>query len=145
MAFSTAMLASEAFALIRNYVPQYKAEAQGALAVMAAGSINTDYAFGMLDALRAMVTNLGAWGAVTDLNVYATDMGYPGTMTTDCAAIATAAQDCIDWVVANFPAADGYLLDYSMNSDGTRTPRVFTSTDTGGLQSLMSALIATIS
>lgn len=144
MAFTTAMLASEAFALIRTNVPGYKAQAQNALASMQGGSVDTNFVFRMLDQSGAIVTALDAWKAVAGLDAYATSMGYPTTMSTDCGAIASAATATINWVVANFPASGGFLLDNTLNADGSRTPRSFTSAQTAGLQTQMSSLIATI-
>jgi hypothetical protein len=145
MAFVTGMLASEAFALIRNYVPQYKAAAQGTVTVMAANSIDSGYVFTMLDQLKSIVDNLNTWKAVTGLNTYATAQGYSGTMTTDVTAIVTAATACISWVVTNFPSSAGFLQSHTLNADGTRTPRSFTPAQTAGLQTAVTALIATIS
>ncbi len=144
MAFSTIMLSSEAFSLIRIYVPQYRARAQNVVNVCAAGNIDSDFVFQTLDGLRDAVVNLNAWKAVPDLDLYSTDQGYPTTMTTDCSAIVSAAQACIDWVIANFPSANGYLLDYSLNADGSRTPRTFTPAQTAGFRTQLNALIGTI-
>lgn len=144
MAFQTSMLASEAFALIRNYVPQIKAQAQGVLSVMQANNVNTDYVFSVLNQLNQVISSLNTWKAVAGLDTYATAQGYPNTITADCTATATAAQNAINWVVTNFPNSGGFLLDYTLNADGTRTPRSFTPANTVGLQTALSALIATI-
>jgi len=142
--FATAILPGEAFSLIRSYVPQYKAAAQDASATLAATSINTDYVFNMLDRLREIVVNLTSWKSVAGLDAYATADGYPTTISTDCTAIVTAAQNCIDWVVTNFPSSGGFLLDNSLNADGSRTPRSFSSAQTAGLRTRLNALVATI-
>lgn len=130
MAFQTTILASEAFALLRSAVPQYKAQAQNANAVMAAGSINTDFVFFMLDQLRSMVANITQLGSVTGLNAYATSQGYPNSLTADLTAIVNASNGCIGWIVANFPASGGFLLSHTLNADGSRTPRQFSSAQT---------------
>lgn len=145
MTLSTAMVAGEAFLLIRTYAPQWRAQALNAQNVMANNSVNTDFVFQVLNALNNVVANLTIWKSVSGLDAYATSMGYPTTMSADCTATVNAAQTCINWVVANFPASGGFLLAESLNADGTRTPRSFTSAATTGMQSDLAALAATIS
>lgn len=142
MTFATGMLASEAFNLVRNYVPQYKAAASGAASTMAATSVNTDYIFSVLDKLNACISNLNTWKVVSGLDTYATGQGYPNTMSSDCTALITAAQTCINWVVTNFPNSGGFLLGHVLNADGTRTPRTFTPAQTAALQTDLLALAA---
>lgn len=140
---SNTMLAGEAFAAIRSNAAGWKAQAQNALASLA-NPVNSDFVFRMLDQLGGIVSALTAWKAVTGLDTLATAQGYAGTMSTDCAATITAAQTCIAWVVANFPNSGGFLQAYTLNADGTRTPRSFTSAQTAGLQTDLTAFIATI-
>jgi hypothetical protein len=145
MSFATGMLAGEAFALIRNYVPQYKAQAQNAVSVLSASNANTDFIFSILDGLNGAIVNLAAWKSANGLDAYATGQGYPTAISTDCTAIISAAQNSVNWVVTNFPKSGGFLLGYSLNADGSRTPAFFTPAQTVGLQTALSALIATIS
>jgi hypothetical protein len=142
---SNTMLAGEAYAAIRANAAGWKAQAQNANASLAAGSINTDFVFRMLDQLNTIIVSLNLWKAVSGLDTYATGQGYTGTMSTDCTATVTAAQTCIYWVVTNFPTSGGFLQDYSLNADGTRTPRSFTSVQTAGLQTNLTSFVATIS
>jgi hypothetical protein len=145
MAFQTAMLPGEAFALIRSNVPSWKAQAQNALATIQAGNIDTNYVFAVLNQLSQITSALATWKAVTGLDTYATAQGYPNSLVTDCTSIQTASQACTSWVVTNFPASGGFLLDFSINADGSRTARSFTNVQTAGLATLVSALINTIS
>lgn len=140
---SNTMLAGEAFTAIRQNAAGYKAQAQNAL-VSLAGTINSDFVFQVLDQLGGAIVALNTWKAVSGLDTYATAQGYIGTMSTDCAASVTSAQSCITWIVTNFPSSAGFLQAYALNADGSRTPRTFTSTQTAGLQTALTAFIATI-
>lgn len=142
---SNTMLAGEAFAAIRGNAASWKAQAQNANISLAAGNIDTDFIFRMLDQLNGAITALNTWKAVTGLDVYATAQAYVGFMSSDCTATVNAAQVCITWIVTNFPAASGFLQGYTLNADGTRTPRTFTSIQTAGLQTNLTAFVATIS
>lgn len=140
---SNTMLAGEAFSMIRSNAANWKAQAQNANLSLA-GSVNSDFIYRMLDQLAGAVAALNTWKAVAGLDAYATGQGYVGTLSSDCTATASAATTCITWVVNNFPAASGFLQAYSLNADGSRTPRVFTSAQTAGLQTDLTAFIATI-
>lgn len=140
---ASTMLAGEAFAAIRNNAAGYKAQAQNAL-VSLAGTVNSDFVYRMLDQLGGAVAALNTWKAVAGLDAYATAQGYSGTMSSDCATTVSAAQTCIAWVVTNFPNSGGFLQAYSLNADGSRTPRTFTTAQTAGLQSNLTSFVATI-
>lgn len=145
MSFQTSTLASDAYANLRSNMRGWKLQAQSALAFTQANSIDTNYVFGMLDQLRSIISTINTMVAVSGLNAYATGLGYSGTMTTDANAVATAATNCISWVTTNFPKdAGSFLQAYTLNADGTRTAASFTPAQTGGLQTSLSALIATI-
>lgn len=141
---SNTMLAGEAFAAIRSNAASWKAQAQNAN-ISLAGTVNSDFIYRMLDQLGGAITALNLWKAVTGLDTFATGQGYTGTMSADCTASVTAAQNCINWVVTNFPSSGGFLQAYSLNADGSRTPRSFTSAQTAGLQTALTSFIATIS
>src|SRR5258705_3644539 len=141
---SNTMLAGEAFKAIRENAAGWKAQAQNANTSLAAGNVNSDFIYRMLDQLGSVVTGLNQWKAVSGLDTYATGQGYTGTMSADCTTTVTSAQNCISWVVTNFPASGGFLQAYSLNADGSRTPRVFTSAQTAGLQTALTSFIATI-
>lgn len=139
------MLASEAFSAIRSNAASWKAQAQNANISLAAGNVDSNFIYRMLDQLGSVVSALTAWKAVSGLDTYATGEGYTGTMTTDCNSTISAAQACISWVVANFPSSGGFLQAFSLNADGSRTARTFTPANTAGLQTNLTAFIATIS
>lgn len=145
MTFQTALLASDAYAALRNNMPGWKAQAQNALAFIQANAINSDYVFGMLDQLRAIIISINNMNAVAGLNAYATSLGYSGTMTTDAGLVVTAATNCISWITTNFPKdAGGFIQAYTLAADGSRTATVFTPAQTVGLQNSLTSLIATI-
>jgi hypothetical protein len=139
------MLASEAFVMIRQSAASWKAQAQNANISMAAGNVNSDFIYRMLDQLGQVVSALTLWKAVVGLDAFATAEGYVGTLSTDCTNTISAANTCIAWVVANFPSAAGFLQAYTLNVDGTRTARTFTPANTAGLQTALTSFIATIS
>ncbi len=141
---SNTMLAGEAYAAIRSNAAAWKAQAQNANASLAAGSVSSDFIFRMLDQLNSAIVALTAWKAISGLDTYATGQGYTGTMSTDCTTTSNAAQTCITWVVNNFPSASGFLQSHTLNADGTRSPRTFTSAATAGLQTNLTAFVATI-
>lgn len=118
----------------------------GARAQMMAGSVDATQIFALLDNLRAFIALIDAHSGTAGLNAYATAQipGYAGTLTSDIATTRAALVACIDWVVANFPTAGGYLQSHQINADGTRTQRSFTSAQTAGLRTELSAVLATI-
>src|SRR5262249_24421075 len=138
-------LAGDAYQNIRSNAGGWKAQAQNALTSLQAGSVNSDFIFRLLDQTGGAISALTAWKAVSGLDTYATGQGYLGTLTTDCNSSITAAQAVISWVVTNFPASGGFLQAYTLNADGSRTPRSFTSAQTAGLQTALTNFIATIS
>jgi hypothetical protein len=123
--------------------------AQGALTTLQAGSVSADWVFEFLNSCDNAIRNFNRFKTVTGLDAYAQEQlpGYVGTMTNDLTAVVNAIQSCVDWVVTNFPkdSTDTYLLAYSsLAADGTKTPRMFTSAQTAGLQTQLSAVIALI-
>ena|SRR5258705_12432277 len=140
---SNTMLAGEAFKVIRDNAASWKAQAQNAN-ISLAGTVNSDFIFRVLDQLGGVISALNQWKAVANLDTYATGQGYIGTMSTDCTTTVTAAQNCISWIVTNFPSSGGFLQSETLNADGSRTPRTFTTTQTAGLQTALTSFIATI-
>lgn len=131
---------------VQNYVAQTKDRATSAVAVMAAGPVDTNFVFNLLDALNGLIAGLNSVKTTAGLDAYATAQvpGYAGTMTADITATISAAQSSIDWVVANFPASGGFLLGHTLNPDGTRTSRTFTAAQTTGFRTALNNLLATI-
>lgn len=134
----------DAFIAIRSNAAGVKAQAQNALISLQAGPVSSDFIFRMLDQLASIIAALNAWEAIAGLDSYATEQGYTGSLAGDCATCSTAATACITWVVTNFPASSGFLQSHTLNADGSRTPRSFTSAQTAGLQTNLQAFIATI-
>lgn len=131
---------------VQNFAAQAKDRATNAVATMAAGPVDTTFVFSLLDALNGLIANLNAVKNTAGLDAYATAQvpGYAGTMSSDITATIAAAQACIDWVVTNFPASNGFLLGHSLNVDGTRVPRSFSSAQTAGFRTALNNLLATI-
>lgn len=141
---NSGMSPQDAFNGIRNNAAGVKAQAQNALISLQTGSVNSDFLFRMLDQLSSIIVALNAWKVIVGLDTYATEQDYTGSLVSDCTSTTTAAQTCITWVVSNFPAAGGFLQSHTLNADGSRTPRSFTSVQTAGLQTNLQAFIATI-
>jgi hypothetical protein len=126
-----------------------KVNGANAVSTLAAGSVDTNYVFMLLDRLRQTIVTLNQVKGVAGLNAYATAQlpGYAGAMVADINATIAACQACIDWVVGIFPkdaSVPPWLLAESLNADGSRTPRLFTPAQTAGLRTALTSLIATI-
>jgi hypothetical protein len=135
---------SDAYNMIRLNAASVKAQAQNALTLLQTTSVPSSFIFVMLDQLAGIISALNQWKLISGLDAYATAQGYTGSLATDCGTCATAATACITWVVNNFPASGGWLQAMSLNADGSRTQRLFTSAQTAGLQTALSAFINTI-
>lgn len=121
-----------------------KSQAQNAIAQLQAGLVSTQFIFAILDQLNATISFLNNVAGIVNVNTLATQQGYPGTLTTDITGVVSAAQAVINWVVANFPAASGWLQAFKLNADGTRTAATFTTVQTAGLVTVLQGFVATI-
>ncbi len=135
----------EVFTQIRSVAQGTRSGAQRFLTALQNSSVDTLLVFSILDAAKGFILNMNTWKTVAGLDAYATSQGYSGTLTSDMTACVAAAQACIDWVVANFPTSGGFMQAFSLNVDGSRAPRSFTPAQTAGLQSALTAFMATIS
>jgi hypothetical protein len=132
---------------LQNLALSVKSQAQNALISLQTGPVNSAFIFQFLDQMRGLIAQLNSWTSVAGLNAYATANmpGYAGTLTADIAAVVSAGQACIAWIVANFPVdSGGFLQAEKLNADGSRTSTSFTSAQTAGLQTALQAFIATI-
>jgi len=134
---------------VQQLCGNWRSYAQQAVTTLAAGSVNSDYVFSFLDVMRSNWTRLGVLAGAPGLDAYATQaiQGYAGTLSVDITATRNAAVAVVNWVVTNFPkdSTNSFILSHTLNGDGTRTPRIFTSTDTAGLRTALNSFIATIS
>lgn len=133
---------------VQNYASIAKDRATSANSALAAGSVDTNFIFNLLDALSGLIANLNAVKNTAGLDSYATAQvpGYSGTMSSDITAAISAAQSCIDWVTTNFPRdnTNTWALAFQINADGTRTMRAFSPAQTAGLRTALQSLLATI-
>lgn len=136
---------ADAYQLIRGSAMGARQQANAAVGELAGGDVQAPWIFSVLDQFRSFISNMQGWSGVSGLDTYATGQGYSGSMSADCSTCITAAQAVITWVVNNFPASGGYLQSETLNSDGTRTLRQFTPTQTAGFQTALNNFIATIS
>jgi hypothetical protein len=143
----TGFAPAESYMQIRVFAQSAKASAQGMLTTLQAGNVNSVWVFSLLDQLNGFISAMNGWKAIAGLDAYATAQGYTGSISTDATACVTAAQACINWIVTNFPkdSTNTFILDFTLNADGSRTPRSFTPAQTAGLQTAISAFIATVS
>lgn len=148
MAFpSTTVSLAETLLTARNHVAQVKASAQGAFTTMASGPVDTNFIVRFMGECRTLVAAITAWKLIPGIDAAATEQwpGYAGNLTTDLTAVSSAAQGCIDWVVANFPKdGNSFMLGFQLAADGSLTPRSFTSGQTSGLRTAITSFLATI-
>lgn len=125
-----------------------KTQAQDAIAQTNAGPVDTAWVFSAVDIMRNAYFTLERFKNVAGLNAYATAQvpGYVGTLTDDILATQNALQNCVNWIVTNFPkdSTNSFILAETLNSDGTRTMRSFTTAQMAGFRTVLTALIATI-
>lgn len=125
-----------------------KAQAAEALATLQAGPVSTVWIFNALDQMNDAIGRFDRFKAVAGLNAHATAQvpGYAGTLTTDIATTQAAIQQCIDWIIANFPkdTTNTWPLAFQWGVNGARVPRSFTTAQTAGLQTRLQTLIATV-
>ena len=136
----------EALTRIRATANNTRVEAEGVLDTTQLSSIDTNGVFRALDQFAFYIASLTSLKATPGLDAYATAQGYSGSLVADCTASTAAAQNCIGWVVTNFPTgAGGFLLAETLNADGSRTLRMFTPAQTAGWRTVLQAFIDTIS
>jgi hypothetical protein len=135
---------SDAYNNIRGVAANAKAQAANALTTLA-GTVDTSFIFPMLDQLRGFIASINTWKAIAGLDSYATAQGYTGSLNADCTTATNAAQGCITWVFTNFPTSGGFLQAETLNADGSRTLRTFTTAQTAGLQTALQSFVQTIS
>lgn len=146
---STTPFLNQALIQVLGQAAGTKAQAQDALATLQAGPVTADWVFNFLAQANAAISNFNRFKNVTGLDAYAQAQvpGYGGTMSADITGVVAAIQTCVNWVVTNFPkdSTKTYLLAYTaLASDGSKTPRSFSSTQTSQLQTNLQALIALI-
>lgn len=147
---STTPWVAQALIQVLSQAAGVRAQAVNALATLQAGPVTSTWVFNVVDEMRDAISRFNQFRSVTGLNAYATAQipGYSGSLTADIATTQAAIQACIDWIVTNFPrdpATNTWLLAFQMPADGTRTPRSFSTAQTAGLQTLLAAVIATVS
>lgn len=125
-----------------------KVNGGNAVTTLAAGNVDTNYIFLLLDRLRQTIITLNQVKGVAGLNAYATAQlpSYAGAMVADINATISACQACIDSVISTFPKDSTalWVLAESINADGSRTLRQFTPAQTAGLRTALTNLVATI-
>lgn len=141
---SSATPHAETLQIVRNHVRQVRDNAQGAIAAMAAGPVDTNYIVRLLADMSSLVVLADAWKAVPGIDAAATALwpSYAGTFTTDVASVQSAVQGAIDWVVTNFPKdANGWMLGFQLQANGTLSPRSFTVAQTAGLRTALQGVL----
>ena len=133
---------------VQNIADAAKIRATNAVNTMSTGPVNSDYVFSLLLGLKSLIDTLETSKSVVGLDAYANAQipGYVSSLVSDITATQAAAQASIDWVTTNFPkdSTATYVLAESLNSDGTRTQRTFSTAQTSGFRTALNSLIATI-
>jgi hypothetical protein len=137
---------SDAFNAVRSQAFSSKVLAQSYLTALQTTSVDANWVFNLLDQIRSLISVLTTWAAVPGLDAYATAQGYTGSLSSDITTVKNAAAAITAWIFNNFPKdAQGFAQAVTLNSDGTRTIATFAPAATTGLQTVLSAFIATIS
>ena len=101
----------------------------------------------ILNRMSKAVVNLGNYIAYPGFDDMARAIiaGYTGSLSTDTQITITAMQNTANWVITNIPKdANGWVLVYKWNADGTITDRVFQPAQTAGLVTALQGIEATI-
>lgn len=111
-------------------------------------------ALGLLDNMRTDLAYFQGVAATPGIGAYATEQYGDGyAIGPDFGAFTTALQGVVGWLIANIPrepvdALDPegprYLLLQTLDADGARTDRTFSTAQTAGLRTVLDALIATV-
>ena len=120
-----------------------KAIATNNSTAMKAGPVLSSGILSLLDNLVGAHNVLSAVASLDGIDAYAQEQ-IGVSIASDFTAMMNAITAAAAWIVTNFPASGGYLQAQTMNSDGARTERSFTTTQTAGLVTLLDALVATI-
>src|SRR5262249_41728562 len=138
--------AAEAYTQIRTLAQAIKNAANGYLATLQGGPVNSLSIFSFLDQANGGISALNNYANASGLNTYATSQGYIGTMTSDVTAVISALQTCINTIVSTFPVdTGGFIQAFKLNADGSRVATNFSSAQTAGLQTNLQAVINSIS
>lgn len=145
---STTPWRGQAFTQVISQAAGTRAQAENALATLQAGPVDTVWVFNFLDQLRDALDRFTRFKNVTGLDAFAVAErpDHPTVMTVDIAAVQSALQNCIDWVISNFPkdTTGNWPLAFQWGANGRRVPRSFPSSSTTGLQPLLQILIAAV-
>lgn len=140
---------AQAWSAARNTAGTIKDRTQSLYNQSAAGDINASLVLEYATLLADMKARLAQVAAISGIGAYA--QAQIADPTLDVAAeytsMATAIDETIAWVIANFPKdANGYLLAKQFHADGSgRTvDRKLTTAQTAGLRTQLSVLLAAI-
>jgi hypothetical protein len=136
-----------AWANARQIAGQVKATAQSLNTSSAAGNIVASSVIDYCTSIAGYYAQLQTISAIPNIASYAQNQVNNPTL--DVAgsfnAMMTQIQNVIAWIKANYPQdGSGFFLERSFNADGTWAPRMLTPAQTGGLRTVLGALIATI-
>ena len=138
---------ADALAELRRFVIQMKQRAENRSAALNAGNVSGAYIIAMLEDLKYAITLFNATQSVSGISGYAQDQySDPGLdIAAEFLSMKNAAIAARDWIIANIPENNGYILIRSIDTDGSLIDRQFTPTQTAGLKTLLDTLAATVS
>ncbi len=151
MAFpSTAGTAPEALSVAwvraMSIAGSIKLDTQAIRAQSLAGNVGASRILNHLTFLADQKVALQAIAALPGIGAYAqAQANDPGlNVATEFNAMIAAMDGVRDWVIANFPAASGYLQAQSFQADGRTTDRQFNTASLVNYRTQLDALIAAI-
>lgn len=151
MAFpSTAGTAPEALSVAwvnaMSIAGSIKTDTQAIRAQSLAGNVGASRILGHLTFLADQKVRLQQIAALPGIGAYAQAQLNDNTLNvaTEFNAMIAAMDGVRDWVIANFPAASGFLQAQSFQADGRTTDRQFSTVALANYRTQLDALIATI-
>ncbi len=145
MAFRTDGLA-KAYASAQNESIAVQGFATSHSAALAASNVSANL---VQQVMVRMKTAIEQWDSVSGLpgmQQYAKDQEDDQSYDVVAAFLAmrTAAVNCRDWVINNFPSSGGFIQKDTYDVDGAITVRTFTPVETATLQALLTTLAGEI-
>lgn len=144
MAFNTARQpGSESYILLRNEVARMRTFCASSYTNSANGAKGSQV-LSLASFLGGYIATIDAALANTTLvNFVQSEFGV--TLSDELTPVKEAIQATLDWIVANFPQSNGYILREQLAVDGTVTDRSFTGAQIAALRNGLNNIVSTIS
>lgn len=144
MAFPTGQTLAEALTEARVQAKAVKTQATSWIATMAAGSVSSDYIFGLYKRLKDFRSQMQTLGSLTGIVDYANAQLGIEDIAGEWTTLRTAVDASTGWIDANFPVdGSGYLLGWKLTG-GVLDPRLFNASATAGLRTALQGVVNAI-